>query len=390
MAGNAHRWARLEGLLRPWLVRLPAPLTVAVYSMGRRRFLGSLAGSLPRSDESWQPPEEQARTLWGLRFRSPLGNGAGMFKNGEGLSLAVAQGAGWYLAGTTTGRPWPGNRWGGRRLGIPQPFAPYPLSAAASNWLGLPNDGTPAVAERLAGYLRQRSESAGEISDFPIGASVAATPGLEEEAALAELVEGMELYSRAGVDFLEINESCPNTPEGRPCSALGGTALAHRLETLAERFLRPRRRSLPVLVKLSCDTAPEQVPELLELLLKTGFDGVNFGNTSADYDALWSAVAPAERRLYEFFTRRFGGGVSGRPLRRRSLELVRRAAVYLKENPPDREFHIVRTGGIEGAEDVAESLASGASLCGWYTGYFEGFARWGHEVYRRALLTPGV
>jgi dihydroorotate dehydrogenase len=305
-----------------------------------------------------------------------LGNGAGLFKNGEGYPLTVAQGAGWYLAGTTTGQPWAGNRWGFRGLGVAQPFAPYPRSAAASNWLGLPNDGTPAVAQRLETMLRH-----GRQEGVPVGASVAATPGLDEEARLAELVAGMAAYGAAGVDFLEINESCPNTAEGRPQDS----SLARRLEVVGERFLRQRTRPLPVIVKLSCDTPLEQLPDLLALLVKAGFDGINFGNTSCDYPGLRPALDPRERRLYDFFTRRFGGGVSGRPLRARSLELVRTAAEILAAKPPPQEFHVLRTGGVESGEDVAASLAAGASLCGWYTGYFEGLSRHGHGVYRAIL-----
>ena len=374
--GQAAWWARLEGVFRPWLVRLPAPLAVAAYSVGRRRFLHRLVASPPSEEVGWSPPESLAQTLWGLRFRTPVGNGAGMFKNGEGFAVAAAQGAGWYLAGTTTGQPWRGNRWGGRFLGVAQPFAPYPRSAAASNWLGLPNDGTVVVAARLARRLQ-----GGRVPNMPVGASVAATPGLGEDAALTELVAGMETYAAAGVDFLEINESCPNTAEGQP----GDSALARRLEIVGERFLRRRSRALPVVVKLSCDTAVEQVPELLTLLLDSGFDGVNFGNTSRDYPALRVAILPAERRLFDFFTGRFGGGVSGRPLRQRSLDLVRATTENLAGRRLPREFHVLRTGGIDSAEDLATARAAGASLCGWYTGYFEAFAHHGHGVYRQLL-----
>ncbi len=216
---------------------------------------------------------------------------------------------------------------------------------------------------------------------MPVGASVAATPGLAEDAALEELVAGMETYAATGLDFLEINESCPNTAEGRP----GDSALARRMAVVGERFLRRRTRRLPVIVKLSCDTAVEQLPDLLTLLLDSGFDGVNFGNTSCDYAALRADILPAERRLFDFFTGRFGGGVSGRPLRSRSLDLVRATAADLAGRRLPREFHILRTGGIDGAEDVAAARAAGASLCGWYTGYFEAFARHGHGVYRHLL-----
>jgi dihydroorotate dehydrogenase len=363
--------ARWEARLRPLLVRLPAPLAVRLYSAGRRPFLARLVADRP---EPYEPPWELARTLWGLRFRAPLGNAAGMFKDGRGYELAWRQGAGFYLAGTTTALPRTGNRGNGA-----QPFAPYPRSGAASNWLGLPNEGDEAVAARLATVVAtERREGC------PVGASTAAVagPGLSEDEAVAALVRSLELYERAGVDFLEVNESCPNTGEARPLDEQW-RELDRRLERIAEGFLARRRRPLPVVVKFSVDTEPGQVAELVGRLTELGFDGVDFGNSSTDYRGLRQAIAGPERRLFDHFTGRYGGGVSGRPLTERSLALAQAAAEHLRSLSPSREFHVIRTGGIETAQDLAASLAAGASLSGWFTGYFEGFARHGHDLYRR-------
>lgn len=370
--------ARLDDHLRPWLVRLPPRVAVGIYSRGRKHFLKWLVDGPPTP---YVPPSSLSRTLWGLHFRAPLGNAAGMFKNGEGYELCAAQGAGWYLAGTSTELSRPGNR----RHGIAQPFAPYPNSGAASNWLGLPNDGHAAIAARLARLDR--------VEGCPVGASVSATADVADEAErLDALVEGLERYRDAGIDFLELNESCPNTEELPPAAEAGAEAcedvldsgLRRRLDTLAERFLRHRTTPLPVIVKFSTDTDPRQVPALLDLLLDLGFDGVNFGNTSTEYAALRPALANrAEQRLLDYFAGHFGGGVSGRPLREKSLALVRAARAHLDARHGHREFHIVRTGGVEGADDVRASEAAGASLAQWYTGYFDAFGRRGHGLYRK-------
>lgn len=355
--------ARWEGRLRPLLVALPAPWVVRIYSGARARVLARLAAERP---EPYRPPAELGRTLWGLRFRAPLGNAAGMFKNGHGYELAARQGAGYFLAGTTTSTP----RRGNRAHGVALPFAPYPRSGAASNWLGLPNDGDQVVAGRLARLER--------VEGCPVGASVAGCPELAPDERLAALVVGLELYQSAGVDFLEINESCPNTGEAAPPES----ELYRRLERLAEGFLARRRRNLPVIVKFSVDTRPEQVPGLVDTLIGLGYDGVDFGNTSAEPDRHEPAIAPSERRLYRHFTARFGGGVSGRPLKAASFGLARAAAGHLAAHPAAREFHVVRTGGIESAADLAASEAAGVALDGWYTAYFEAFARQGHGLYR--------
>ena len=195
----------------------------------------------------------------------------------------------------------------------------------------------------------------------------------------------MNLYEQAGVDFLEINESCPNTEQGNPQE----DELANRLQYIKEHFLdrrmftdTDRLREIPVIVKFSNDTEIEQLPALLDILFELGFDGVNFGNTSIDYIKRRELIDPSERRLFDFYTQTFGGGVSGRPLRESSLELASRAVEYLNQGRPSQEFHVTRTGGIETWEDIQKSLDAGISLCQWYTGYFENFSREGHDVYK--------
>ncbi|MDX1996363.1 MAG: hypothetical protein SF066_01485 [Thermoanaerobaculia bacterium] len=356
---RAERWARWEEHLRPGLVRLPGTWAVGLYSRGRRSFLQRFLAETPPAVE---PPAPLSRTLWGLRFRAPLGNAAGLFKQGEGYPLAAGQGAGWYLAGTSTGLP----RTGNRRHGVRWPFVPYPRSGAASNWLGLPNEGHRALAARLALVAR--------TPGCPIGASLARVG----DEPLATLLEGLGAYRDAGVDFLEINESCPNTGEASPA----WDELRQRLEAVATGFLARRERPLPVVVKFSNDTATNDVPTLLDTLLELGFDGVNFGNTSTAYARHEDAIDPAEQRLYRHFTTTFGGGLSGRPLAADSLRLLTAARSHLATKPPGREFHLIRTGGVETAADVAASLAAGASLVQWYTGYFAAFAVHGHGVYR--------
>ncbi|NJL29099.1 MAG: hypothetical protein HC897_15045, partial [Thermoanaerobaculia bacterium] len=228
----------------------------------------------------------------------------------------------------------------------------------------------------VAGKLREVSR----VKGCPVGASVTACPDPSRaiDERLAELVVGMRHYEEAGIDFLELNESCPNTPD----DAGGFDELRARLGYLEEHFLARRQRVLPVVVKFSCDTEPTQVPVLLDLLIALRFDGVNFGNTSTDYALHRQLIAKGETRLFDTFTTRFGGGLSGRPLARPSLRLCEVALRHLRQHPPEHEFHVIRTGGIENAADVAASETAGVSFNQWYTGYFEAFARVGHGLYR--------
>lgn len=257
--------------------------------------------------------------------------------------------------------------------GISLPFAPYPRSHAASNWLGLPNDGDEMNSQRAAAIERREG--------CPVGWSVTRSPDFTGEEQLRHLVESMKRYERAGLDFLELDESCPNTRESVHDD------LAPRLRHVKEYFLERRPRRLPVVVKFSTDTEIGALPRLLDLLFELGYDGVNFGNTSSAYARRRELIAEKERRLYDYFTtdKRFGvgGGVSGRPLKASSLELARGAVTYHRAGPPSYEFHVIRTGGIETADDIRESDRAGVSLHQWYTGYFEQLARHGHGLYRR-------
>ena len=361
---KATTLANWESKLRPILTRLPSQTVVSKYSSGRLDFLAKLKQDIP--DETFIPPENLSRELWGLRFRAPIMNSAGMFKNGECYKMVTRQGAGAYLGGTGTWNAREGNK----KEGIYLPFVPYPNSHSASNWLGLPNDGDKVNYQRAAQLEI--------IADCPIGWSVMGSPDLQGEEKLRYLVKGMNLYEQAGVDFLEINESCPNTAHGRPQD----DDLANRLRYIKENFLKQRQRRFPVIVKFSNDTEIEQLPALLDILFELGFDGVNFGNTSIDYIKRRELIDPSERRLFDFYTQTFGGGVSGRPLRESSLELASRAVEYLNQGRPSQEFHVTRTGGIETWEDIQKSLDAGISLCEWYTGYFENFSREGHDVYK--------
>lgn len=365
---KAEKLARLDEKIRPFLTKLPLHLppwvVVSAYSKGRSAFLALHNSEIP---ERCTPPKVLERVLWGIRFRSPIMNAAGMFKNGEGYEAAVARGAGGYLAGTTTSNPWEGNK----EKGIRQPFAPYPLSHSASNKLGLPNEGDLAVYSRIWNLKR--------ISCCPIGINVAISLDLNGDEGLRALVKGMRLYEEAGVDFIELNVSCPNTGHGR----LQIDALPQMFHYIKLNFLDGRQRKLPVIVKFSTDTNPSQVPDILKLLFYCGFDGVNFGNTSTDYAKRRGMIAESERKLFDYFTSTFGGGVSGALLREDSLILCSVAMRHVRLSKPMHEFHVIRTGGISSAEDIKASEAVGVSLNQWYTGYFENFAKYGHGTYAR-------
>ena len=85
--------------------------------------------------------------------------------------------------------------------------------------------------------------------------------------------------------------------------------------------------------------------------------------------------------MFNYFTNSFGGGVSGKNLKNISKNLCKLANDYLQNKKLNKEFHIIRTGGIEDASDIIESEKIGIKLNQWYTGYFKNFGKYGHSVY---------
>ncbi|MCH8903126.1 MAG: hypothetical protein IIA45_04345 [Bacteroidetes bacterium] len=97
---KATTLSRIERTLRPLIRKLPPRKIVSVYSRGRVKFMKAFENDFP--EEPYIPPESLARELWGLRFRTPIMNSAGMFKDGECPAIVEKQGAGAYLGGTGT------------------------------------------------------------------------------------------------------------------------------------------------------------------------------------------------------------------------------------------------------------------------------------------------
>lgn len=348
---------------------LPSKLFSSIYSHGRKFFLDNLVNE---DIDKIDIPIEKNVVLWDLHFANRIFNAAGMFKTADGYELAYRQGAGAFIAGTTTGLPRDGNV----KMGITHPFIPLPHSSAAINWMGLPNPGHIEVAKKLSAIPHRKS--------CPIGVSVGIDPEISSDKALKLLIEGIEFYDLAGACFIELNESCPNVPHGdadRDSSGLD-KHLLERMQFVYENFLKKRNRNLPFIIKLSNDTDISQIEPMIDAMLAYGFDGLNLGNTSVKYNEYSSQIAKKDIRHFEYFTREFGGGLSGNPLKANSLELAKYAAKIIKNKNLQTEFHIIRTGGIESKADLIASDAAGISLNQWFTGYFEAFSQHGHNLYR--------
>lgn len=357
----AEGFARLEHRLRPFVAKLSPGVQTQIFSFGRRRFLELLA---QESVPNYEPRKSLERTLWGVSYQGPLMWGAGVDKAGKLYHVSANQGAAAHMVGTTTSEPWSGNVVDGIR----NPFVPLSASGNALNFLGLPNEGHAVVAGRVLGYRKRKG--------CPVWASVMETPdkNLSYEKKRDGVLAGFRAYEAARVHVIERNKSCPNTAHAQG-------DFKRDLQYESERFVR--ESAVPVGVKLSVDTRVEDVPAVLNVLFELGYKYVNFGNSSTDYSRAWSGLSAGEKEVFGFFTRRFGGGFTGRALKDKSLELCARAVEYVKAGPPGYEFHVVRTGGIESGKDLVESDQAGVSMNQWVTGYWDCFGKYGHRVYQK-------
>ena len=329
------------------LRRIPAE-TVHRSSFRLLRLLAAIPGGLPLTRRLLGPrdPALRVRAL-GLDFPSPLGLAAGFDKDAEAYEALGAFGFGFVEIGTVTAEPQPGN---------PKPRL-FRLVAdrAIVNRMGFNNHGAEAAAVRLA---RRRTGI--------VGVNIGKTKVVPEAEAVADYVASTERLA-ALADYLVVNVSSPNTPGLRNLQAV--EHLRPLLTAVREAADRVSPRRVPLLVKIAPDLADADVDAVADLALDLGLDGVIATNTTIGRDGL--ASDPAEVAAAG------AGGLSGAPLKERSLEVLRR----LRERTGDR-LVLIAVGGIETPDDAWERLRAGATLVQGYTGLIYGGPLWPHAINR--------
>ncbi|GAA4620550.1 quinone-dependent dihydroorotate dehydrogenase [Actinoallomurus vinaceus] len=330
------------------LRRLPAE-TVHRMSFAGLRLFGAVPGALPLLRRALGPrdPALRVRAL-GLEFPGPLGLAAGFDKDAEAYDALGAFGFGFVEIGTVTARPQPGN---------PKPrLFRLVRDRAIVNRMGFNNHGARAAATRLR---RHRN--------VIVGVNIGKTKVVPEAEAVADYVESAEALA-ALADYLVVNVSSPNTPGLRNLQAV--EHLRPLLTAVREAADRVSDRRVPLLVKIAPDLADADVDAVADLALELGLDGIIATNTTISRDGL--ATDPAEVEAAG------AGGLSGAPLKRRSLEVLER----LRDRTGDR-LVLISVGGIETADDAWQRLRAGATLVQAYTGLIYGGPLWPRAINRR-------
>lgn len=279
-----------------------------------------------------------ASTVFGVRFPGPLGLAAGFDKDGLGLNTWGSLGFGYAEIGTVTSVPQPGN---------PQPrLFRLPADRALLNRMGFNNHGAGALALRLA---RARA-------DVPIGVNIGKSKVTPPERAADDYAASARLLGPLA-EYLVVNVSSPNTPGLRDLQAV--QALGPILAAVTA------QTTTPVLVKIAPDLSDSDIDAVADLALETGLAGIVATNTTVSRTGLRS---PGVEALGP-------GGISGPPVAKRSLEILRR----LRARVGDR-LVLISVGGIETPEDAWERITAGASLLQGYTGFVYGGGMWAKTI----------
>ena len=286
----------------------------------------------------------------GIDFPGVLGLAAGFDKNAVGIDALAALGFGFIEVGTVTGEPQPGN---------PRPrLVRLPADLAVVNRMGFNNDGAEAVARRLAARAERMARKGRR--GVPLGVNIGKTKVVPEDAAVADYEKSAGLLAPYA-DYLVVNVSSPNTPGLRDLQAV--EKLEPLLRAVRRRADEVTTRHLPLLVKIAPDLAGEDVDAVADLALAVGLDGIIATNTTTSRDGLASNAKAVEAAG--------AGGLSGAPLKRRSLAVLRRLRDRVG---PD--LTLVGVGGISTVGDARERLAAGADLLQAYSAFVYEGPRW--------------
>lgn len=275
------------------------------------------------------------REVFGLKFPNPVGLAAGFDKNAVLYKQLSNFGFGFIEIGTLTPKAQQGNP--KKRL--------FRLleDQAIINRMGFNNEGVDDAVKRLK-----------KNSNILIGGNIGKNKITPNEEAVNDYIYCFNALFD-DVDYFVVNVSSPNTPNLR---ALQDKApLTHLLATLKE-LNDKKEQSKPILLKIAPDLTNEQLIDIVDIVKTVKIDGVIATNTTLERSNLASSPEVTAE----------AGGLSGKPLRKRSTEVIR---FLVKES--NNAFPIIGVGGIHSPEDALEKLDAGAALIQLYTGFvYEG------------------
>ena len=302
----------------------------AIRVLHRIPFMGGLVRKLYSSKK----PSLQ-KEVFGIHFPNPVGLAAGFDKDAKLFRELSNFGFGFIEIGTVTPKPQGGN---------PKPrLFRLKKDKGIINRMGFNNEGVEAAAKRL-----KRNKN------IIIGGNIGKNKTTPNNNAQEDYLICFDVLFDV-VDYFVVNVSSPNTPNLRDLQEKEPlTALLNTLQK--QNNSKPKRK--PILLKIAPDLSDTQLSDIIDIVEVTKIDGVIATNTTLARDGLKSnETLPSQ-----------SGGLSGKPLTKRSTEVIRYLHTHSKG-----AFPIVGVGGIHTPSDAKEKLDAGASLIQLYTGFvYEG------------------
>lgn len=322
-------------LWKPLLFRLEAEQAHAV-SSGALKWAASfdLGRQLLKRLYAADLQKDLSKVVAGIRFPNPIGLAAGFDKNAELVDAMACLGFGFVEVGTVTPKP---------QIGNPRPrLFRLPEDEGIINRMGFNNDGMVLVADRLA---RRKNR------EMVVGGNIGKNKDTPNEEAWKDYVLCFNALA-PHVDYITINLSSPNTPGLR--QLLEKEFLTSILEPVQSENQK-LAKVIPVFLKISPDMEKDQLHGLVETCLQLKISGLVANNTTVSRQNLHTALQIVQEMG--------PGGLSGKPLRNQSLNLL----TTLKSITQNR-LPIIATGGIMNPIDVKNRLEMGADLVQVYSG----------------------
>ena len=320
-------------LIRP-LLFLFDPEKVHYFTFSLIRILSKIPGISALFESLYTVNDKRLETeVFGLKFKNPVGLAAGFDKDAVLYKELSHFGFGFIEIGTLTPKGQEGNP--KKRL--------FRLKEdqAIINRMGFNNGGVQEAVERL-------KKNEGVL----IGGNIGKNKLTPNENAVDDYLICFEALFDY-VNYFVVNVSSPNTPNLRELQEK--EPLTQLLQSLQKENLA-KPKSKPILLKIAPDLTDTQLLDIIDIVKETKIAGVIATNTTISREGLQSA------------NRSETGGMSGKPLAKRSTEVIR----FLSEKS-NKAFPIIGVGGIHSAEDAIEKLEAGASLIQLYTGFiYEG------------------
>src|SRR5437762_2747070 len=302
-------------------------------------------------------PHDSRLTIYFLKmkFKNPIGLGAGFDKNAIYLRELETLGFGFVEVGTVTPLPQEGN--------VKPRLFRLPKDKALINRMGFNNDGVKLVTERLKRWKESQESGVGSResglithnSRLIIGGNIGKNKNTPNEEAWKDYAACFnELHPY--VDYFVVNVSSPNTPGLRQ---LQEKESLRRILLHLQMINNGKANSKPILLKIAPDLTQQQIDDVIEIALEIKLDGIVATNTTIRRDNLYKETGIGNQEA---------GGLSGLPLKNRSTQIVK----YISEKA-NKELPIIASGGVFNGIDAKEKFDAGASLVQVWTGFiYEG------------------